>query len=127
MAAFLVRALDLPTTATDYFDDDDGMTGEGSINALARAGITGGCGPRRFCPSADVTRLQMAQFLDRALDLPSTTTDYFDDDDGVSGEASVNALAKAGITGGCGPRRYCPNSSVERGEMAAFLYRAVGD
>jgi spore germination protein YaaH len=127
MAAFLARALDLPSTTTDYFDDDDGMTGESSINALAKAGITGGCGTRRFCPSADVTRLQMAQFLDRALDLPGTTTDYFDDDDGVTGEASVNALAKAGITGGCGPRRYCPNSSVERGEMAAFLYRAVGD
>ena len=127
MAAFLVRALDLPAATTDYFDDDDGMTGESSINALARAGITGGCGTRRFCPTADVTRLQMAQFLDRALDLPSATTDYFDDDDGRSGEASVNALAKAGITGGCGPRRYCPSRSVERGEMAAFLFRALGD
>ena len=127
MAAFLVRALDLPSTSTDYFDDDDGITGESSINALAKAGITGGCGPRRFCPAGDVTRLQMAQFLDRALGLPNATTDYFDDDDGKTGEASVNALAKAGITGGCGPRRYCPNAPVERGQMAAFLYRALGD
>ena len=86
-----------------------------------------GCGTRRFCPTVDVTRLQMAQFLDRALDLPSAATDYFDDDDGRTGEASVNALAKAGITGGCGPRRYCPSRSVERGEMAAFLFRALGD
>ncbi len=127
MAAFLVRALDLPATSTDYFDDDDGMTGESSINALAKAGVTGGCGPRRFCPTADVTRVQMAQFLDRALGLPNTTTDYFDDDDGKTGEASINALAKAGVTNGCGPRRYCPTASVERGQMAAFLYRALGD
>jgi spore germination protein YaaH len=127
MAMFLTRALDLPSTSTDYFDDDDGKTGESSINALAKAGITGGCGPRRFCPDADVTRIQMAQFLHRALDLPSATTDYFDDDDGRTGEASVNALAKAGITGGCGPRRYCPSAPVQRGQMAAFLHRALSD
>ena len=82
MAMFLDRALDLPAATTDYFDDDDGKTGEASINALAKAGITGGCGPRRYCPAAYVTRAQMAMFLDRALGLPNTTTDYFDDDDG---------------------------------------------
>ena len=96
--------------ATDYFDDDDGKTGEGSINALAKSRITGGCGPRRFCPTASVTRAQMAMFLDRALALPNATTDYFDDDDGKTGEGSINALAKSAITGGCGPRRYCPTS-----------------
>ena len=124
MALFLDRALDLPAATTDYFDDDDGKTGEVSINALAKAGITGGCGPRRFCPSSYVTRAQMAMFLDRALALPAATTDYFDDDDGKTGEGSINALAKAAITGGCGPRRYCPASSVTREQMAAFLYRA---
>ena len=93
MAMFLDRALDLPAATTDYFDDDDGKTGEGSINALAKAKITGGCGPRRFCPTAYVTRAQMAMFLDRALALPNATTDYFDDDDGRTGEGSINALA----------------------------------
>ena len=111
MAMFLDRAMDLPSNPvpTDYFDDDDGKTGEASINDLAFSGITGGCGPRRYCPSASVTRAQMAMFLDRALDLPSATIDYFDDDDGKTGEASINDLADAGITGGCGPRRYCPS------------------
>ena len=124
MALFLDRALDLPAATTDYFDDDDGKTGEVSIDALAKAGITGGCGPRRFCPSAYVTRAQMAMFLDRALALPNTTTNYFDDDNGKTGEVSINALALSAITGGCGPRRYCPLSSVTREQMAAFLYRA---
>jgi subtilisin family serine protease len=124
MALFLDRALELPDATIDYFDDDDGKTGEASINALAKSGITGGCGPRRFCPSAYVTRAQMAIFLDRALDLPNTTTNYFDDDKGKTGEASINALALSGITGGCGPRRYCPLSSVTREQLAAFLYRA---
>ena len=124
MAMFLDRALNLPAATTDYFDDDDGKTGEGSINALAKAKITSGCGPRRFCPSGSVTRAQMAMFLDRALALPNATTDYFDDDDGRTGEGSINALAKSAITSGCGTRRYCPTSSVTREQMAAFLYRA---
>ena len=124
MAMFLDRALDLPAATTDYFDDDDGKTGEASINSLAKSHITGGCGTRRFCPTSYVTRAQMAMFLDRALALPDATTDYFDDDDGRTGEASINSLALSAITGGCGTRRYCPASSVTREQMAAFLYRA---
>ena len=69
----------------------------------------------------------MAMFLDRALALASATTDYFDDDDGMTGEVSINALAKAGITGGCGTRRYCPTASVTREQMALFLYRGFAD
>ena len=41
--------------------------------------------------------------VDRALGLPDATTDYFDDDDGKTGEVSINALARARITTGCGP------------------------
>ncbi len=124
MALFLDRALNLADTGVDYFDDDDGKTGEASINRLAKSGITSGCGPRRFCPTANVTRAQMAMFLDRALALPNGTTDYFDDDDGKTGEVSINALAASGITGGCGTRRFCPSSAVTREQVAAFLYRA---
>jgi hypothetical protein len=126
MAMFLVRAFDYPpATGPDHFVDDDGVTGESSINALFEAGITGGCSPGHFCPKASVTRAQMALFLDRALGLAPTATDYFDDDDGITGEAAINRMAAAGITGGCGPRRFCPKSSVTRGQMAAFLHRAL--
>jgi hypothetical protein len=69
----------------------------------------------------------MAMFLVRALDLPLTSVDYFDDDNGKTGESSINALAASGITGGCGPRRYCPSQPVTRGQMAAFLYRALAN
>ena len=125
MAQFLVRAFDYPPTATDYFTDDNGIQGESSINSLAEAGITGGCAPNLFCPTARVTRAQMAIFLVNALNLPPTATDYFDDDDGKTGESSINALAAAGLTGGCATRRYCPTSSVTREQMAAFLHRAL--
>jgi hypothetical protein len=34
---------------------------------------------------------------------------------------------QAGITGGCGGGKYCPDSNVTRGQMAAFLRRAFQD
>ncbi len=127
MAIFLVRAFNHPSTMTDYFTDDTGRSGEGSINALREANITTGCAPNRFCPTARVTREQMAIFLDKELNLPSAPpgVDYFDDDDGRGGEGSINALAQAGLTGGCGTRKYCPSASVTREQMAAFLRRAL--
>jgi S-layer homology domain len=38
------------------------------IEELARRGITGGCGGGNYCPSAPVTRQQMAVFLVKTLD-----------------------------------------------------------
>jgi glucose/arabinose dehydrogenase len=124
MASFLARALNLPAATRDYFTDDEGSQHEADINRLARAGISGGCSAGRFCPTDTVTRAQMASFLVRALDLPPGTTDAFADDEGNIHEASINALARSGITGGCGPGRYCPSASVTREQMAAFLKRA---
>jgi hypothetical protein len=38
----------------------------------------------------------------------------------------VEALAAAGITGGCAPQAFCPNAAVTRGQMAVFLSVALG-
>ena len=38
----------------------------------------------------------------------------------------VEALAAAGITGGCGSGLYCPDNPVTRGQMAVFLSLALG-
>ena len=38
----------------------------------------------------------------------------------------IEALVDSGITGGCGGGNYCPNNPVTRGQMAAFLARALG-
>jgi hypothetical protein len=38
----------------------------------------------------------------------------------------VEALAAAGITGGCGSGIYCPDNPVTRGQMAVFLSVALG-
>ncbi len=125
MATFLVRALDLPATELDYFSDDEDTLHEDAINRMAAAGITNGCGEDSFCPDRPITREHMATFLVRALHLPAAAADYFDDVDS-NHEDSVNRLAAAGITGGCGVDAFCPLDHVTRGQMATFLARALG-
>jgi hypothetical protein len=127
MASFLLRALKLPPGGPDRFTDDEGSIHEADINAVAKAGVTYGCAATRYCPSLAVSRAQMASFLVRALGLPPSGADAFTDDEGSIHEADINALAAAGVTSGCGVGRYCPNASVSRGEMAAFLHRGFGD
>lgn len=38
----------------------------------------------------------------------------------------IEALVDSGITGGCGGGNYCPDDTLTRGQMAAFLARALG-
>ena len=133
MAAFLVRALGYTDSGDgDLFTDDDGSVFEVDIDKLATAGVTLGCNPPvndRYCPNQPVTRGQMAAFLVRALGYTdSGDGDLFTDDDGSIFEADIDKLATAGVTAGCNPPtndRYCPNNPVTRGQMAAFLVRAL--
>ncbi len=132
MAAFLSRALDLPVSSTDFFDDDGGSAFEPDINALAAAGITLGCNPpenTKYCPEASVTRGQMAAFLDRAFGFADSSVNYFGDDDASVFEPNINDIAEAGVTQGCDVSdedRYCPGDSVSRAQMASFLVRGLG-
>jgi hypothetical protein len=133
MAAFLVRALGLTDRLADPFSDDDGSIFEADIERLAAAGITRGCNPPandRFCPDGKVTREQMAAFLVRALGYTDNGGgDLFIDDDDSIFEADIDRLGTAGVTTGCNPPindRYCPTGNVTRGQMAAFLHRALG-
>jgi S-layer homology domain len=118
---------ELPPGGT--FIDDDGSVHEASIEAIAAEGITSGCGTLVFCPGDPVTRGQMAAFLTRDLDLPPAAPgDRFSDDDTSIFEESIERIAQAGITLGCNPplnTRFCPDEPVTRGQMAAFLTRAL--
>jgi len=113
----------LPLVSTPFTDIADSQF-KADIIWLYNSGITSGCSATLFCPLASVTRGQMAAFLDRALHLPATTTDYFTDDNGSMFEASINRLAAAGITSGCTATTFCPNALVARDQMASFLARA---
>lgn len=124
LASALANGLNLPPTSTDYYADDDGNRYEDDINRLAAAGLTRGCGNGDYCPGQAVRRGQLATALAWALNLPTTSTDYFSDDDGNRHEANINRIAAAGISGGCGDGRYCPDYRVRRAQAAAFLRNA---
>ncbi|HEX6946631.1 MAG TPA: S-layer homology domain-containing protein [Acidimicrobiia bacterium] len=129
MAAFLYRALDL-TPAPNPFTDTKGHLFEWEIAALAAAGITKGCNPpanTKFCPDDPVTRGQMAAFLARAFGLTGSGP-TFSDTDGHLFQFEIARLAAAGITKGCNPpanTKFCPNDTVTREQMAAFLFRGL--
>lgn len=51
----------------------------------------------------------------------------FDDDDGSVHEADIEKLVATGITRGCSTQamQYCPSQSITRGQIAAFINRAL--
>jgi hypothetical protein len=102
------------------------------IEWLHEQGITKGCNPPAndlFCPTAAVTRGQMAAMLVRAMGYDDDGGgDLFVDDDSSVFEADIDRLGAAGVTRGCNPPandRFCPYDQVTRGQMAAFMGRAL--
>jgi hypothetical protein len=117
---------------TEFTDTGDSVFAA-DIEWLAGTGITRGCNPPdndMFCGRDPVTRGQMAAFLVRALGYSDAGPgDLFIDDDGSLFETAIDRLATAGVTKGCNPPAndmFCPNGVVTRGQMAAFLHRALG-
>ena len=134
MAVFLARAFDyVDAGGGNLFVDDDGLFFESAADRLKTAGVTEGCNPPandRYCGERFVSRDQMAAFLVRALDLvDGAGADLYVDDDGSIFELAIDRLGTAEITQGCNPPandRFCPDNFVTRGQMAAFLARALG-
>jgi hypothetical protein len=101
------------------------------IETLYANGVTSGCGasPLTYCPDSPVTRAQMAVFLLRGEHgssyLPPAVvgTRFTDVDDNYWAADWIEQLAAEGITGGCAPGQYCPDSPVTRAQMAVFLLR----
>lgn len=128
-----------PASLADRFIDDNQSIHRDNIEFIADRGVTSGCNPpanNRYCPRQPVLRYQMAIFLDNLLDLPRARRDYFYDDERsypTGAEAAQNRLAESRITRGCRPgvvlpdgsSKFCGWEPVTRGQMVAFLVRAI--
>jgi hypothetical protein len=119
-----------PLPDSGFWDVDDGHVFADDVIWLAREEVTRGCNAPwndEFCPDDPLTRGEMAALLVRALDLPAGEAPFIDTA-GSGFESDISALFAAGITRGCDTSdatRFCPDDSVTRGEMAAFLVRAL--
>jgi hypothetical protein len=114
-----------------FKDMPPGSFAYNEANILYANGITHGCRnePKLFCPSCPVKRSHMAAFIVRSVgwplvnpasatfsDVPTTHMFY----------REIETLKAHKVTYGCGSGKYCPDSHVTRGQMAAFLRRAAG-
>jgi hypothetical protein len=124
-----------PAPAPSFADVPTSYWAYTSIAQFAQRGITTGCDTGLYCPDRNVTRAEMAVFLDRALGHasppPPTTPTFADVPQGYWAYAYIEEFAQLGITTGCGTndagqRLFCPDRNVTRAEMAVFLDRAKG-
>ncbi len=116
----------------DFADEPPSDPFYAYVCAIGRARVSSGCGEGSFCPTASVTRAQMAILLLKAGlgggHLPPPCTGLFEDVPCPGGFAVdwIEQLYNSGITGGCSaaPRLYCPTDPVNRAQMAVFLLKA---
>lgn len=131
MAAFLWRMMGEPEAAeTCGFDDIIAFPVQFYAEAacwLKAEGITTGVNEEgtRFAPQRPVTRGQMAQFLARLAGGEGPDTCRFTDPTGrLELDRAACWLADIGVTTGVGGSdRFAPLDVVNRGQMAAFLFR----
>jgi len=138
MAVFIEKSLGVtaaPVCTGTVFGDINASSPTpafcGYIERFAADGITAGCGGGNFCPSDNVTRAQMAVFIERSLGVtaapPCTGTVFADVTDATVGPAFcgyIEKLAADGITAGCGGGNFCPLDNVTRAQMAVFILSA---
>ena len=72
LVALLIALMPLSLLAAGSFNDLTGGVHDANIQAIYDAGITKGCVPNvSYCPTANVTREEMASFLARTAGLGS--------------------------------------------------------
>ena len=120
---FSVEFDDVPLTSPFHAD----------IIRIATLGITAGCNSgTSFCPSAPVSRAEMAVFLLKSkygashVPPPPPVDPIFADVPADAFAAAwIDELSTLGVTAGCGNGDYCPNDPVTRGQMAVFLLKTL--
>jgi Carboxypeptidase regulatory-like domain len=126
----------IPVTLTVRFlDVPEENQFQAYIYGAAGAGVMMGGPPNcpagvlNFCPDGDVTRADMAGYLWRAINGRNTPPPVYQN---IFTDVTFNdynafyiqGIFEMGITAGCGDgTTYCPDDSVSRQQMSAFIWR----
>ena len=130
VAAMVARALkiDQKQVADPGFKDiKKGERFYNEIAAIFDAGIVDGVTADKFEPNRDITRAEMSKIIAIAfkLKVDNGYSNKFTDVPKNSWYAEyVEALFDTGVTLGKTKTSYAPAEKVNRGQMAAFIYRA---
>ncbi|MEX2504313.1 MAG: S-layer homology domain-containing protein, partial [Egicoccus sp.] len=115
-------------------EDAQGTTHEDPIRCVSGLGIAEGYEDGTYQPGRDVTRAQMATFVGRTLweadAVPAEAAENleggsFPDTPGTTHETWIELLHELGVVAGKNDGTYGYNDPVTRGQMAAFLTRAI--
>ena len=102
------------------------------IEALAKGGVTAGCGGANYCPERLASREEIAVLLLRTREGPGfapppCSAAAFGDVPCSSPYAPwINELAARSITEGCGGGRYCPLAAVTHKQASSLLLATLG-
>ncbi|WP_342541914.1 S-layer homology domain-containing protein [Paenisporosarcina sp. FSL H8-0542] len=114
-------------TTTPFKDVPKSLASSGYINSAAKAQILQGYPDGNFQPKTIVNRDQMAIFLARGFNLNTESTKSFKDISvNMASYASIKKIIEAGITAGYPDGTFKPNDTLTRGQISAFLARAMG-
>ena len=115
-----------------FLDVDDASLYQSFIYGAAGAGVMPGCDAAsfRFCPSALVTRADMAGFILRAVHGPAfVPTPYsgafLDVHAGDYNADYIQSFFEEGFTAGCGGGNFCPDAVHTRGQTAVFILKGT--
>ncbi|MFD0961580.1 leucine-rich repeat protein [Paenibacillus chungangensis] len=117
--------------ATLTFIDHDqiGNWAKQAVAQAVQAGIVDGYNDGSFRPNAQITRVEMAAMIARALKLQLNTnaTTGFADDEAIPewAKGAVEAIRKLGLADGRGDNRFVPNETATRAEATVMLLRML--
>jgi hypothetical protein len=96
------------------------------VNALKAAGITNGKTTTSFDANSEITRGELAIWIQKGFELEGNGAELAFTDVADRYTEAVSALVSNEITNGTTPTKFGTTANAKRGDYAIFLYRAAG-
>lgn len=130
IVTFLWRANGSPKATSNnnpFYDVPMGQWYTDAVLWAVEMGITTGTSAMTFSPDAGCTRGQVATFLWRSQNQPSTkgSNIFADIAQGTYYYDAVLWAVEQGITNGMGDGTFAPDATCTRGQIVTFLYRCM--